>query len=98
MSPGGQEGQWYAAVHKKSAASRLKGGDPPLLLFPGEITFEILCSVLGSSIQERQGTAGERLAEGHKDDCGLDHFPRGERLRGVVLLSLESSERSYLCL
>ena len=36
-------------------------GDPPLLLCPGEATSGPLCSVLGSSAHDRQGTAGERL-------------------------------------
>ncbi len=37
-------------------------GDPPPLLCTGEATSELLCPVLGSSVQDRQGTAGKGAA------------------------------------
>jgi len=37
-------------------------------LFPGEATFGALCPVLGSAVQEIQGTCGWSPAEAHKDD------------------------------
>ncbi|GAB0183888.1 mitochondrial enolase superfamily member 1 [Grus japonensis] len=54
---------------KKSVASRsTEGAYPHPLLCPGEATSGIWCPVLGSPIQERQGTTGESPAEGYKDD------------------------------
>lgn len=53
------------------------------LLSIGEATARVLGSVLGTSVQERPGYAGECPTEGHKNDLGLEYT---ERLR---LLSLE---------
>ena len=61
------------------------------LFFPGEATSGVLCPVLGSSAQERQGTAGESPAEGNKDN--QEHFLYKEGLRDVGLFSLERAER-----
>jgi len=54
-------------VHKKESDQQVKGTDPPPLLRPGEATFRILCPVLGSSVQKRQGSP-RTPEEGHKDD------------------------------
>jgi len=45
---------------------------PPPLICPGETTSAVLCPVLGSPVQERQGTSRKSPAEGHKDDEGPD--------------------------
>jgi len=43
-------------VHQKEHGQQVKGGDPPPLLCPGEVTFRLLCLVPGSPVQKRQGT------------------------------------------
>ncbi|PKU31867.1 rna-directed dna polymerase from mobile element jockey-like [Limosa lapponica baueri] len=49
---------------------QVEGGHPPPLRCPGEATSGALGPVLGSPVQEGQGTAGEGTAEGYKDDEG----------------------------
>ena len=49
-----------------TSVQQFKKDDP---LCPGEATFGILCPVLGSPGQKRQGTSRESPSEDHKDDC-----------------------------
>ncbi|GAB0178098.1 mitochondrial enolase superfamily member 1 [Grus japonensis] len=64
MCPCGQEGQWYPGVHSEECGQQVGGGYSPPLLCPGEATTGILCPVLGSPVQERQGTTGDSAVEG----------------------------------
>ena len=52
----------------KEHGQQLEGGDPPPLLCADEAAFRILCPVLGSPVQKRQGSPRRSPARGHKDD------------------------------
>lgn len=73
-----QGGQWDAEVYEKEHGLQIKGGSPPPLLCPDEATSGVLCPILGSPVQERQGTSGESPVEGHKGDEDLEHFLYGK--------------------
>jgi len=45
-----------------------EGGDPLPPFCPGEATFRILCPVLGSPVQKRQGSSKRSPEEGQKSD------------------------------
>ncbi|KAF4790148.1 hypothetical protein TURU_144545 [Turdus rufiventris] len=53
-------------MHWEEYGQQVEGGDPVPLLSPSESTSGILCPVLGSSAQERQGVTGEGPAEATK--------------------------------
>jgi len=55
-------------VYKKRHSQQVKGGDPPLLLCPVEITSGVSCPVLGSPVRKTEGSHKKSLAESHKDD------------------------------
>jgi len=55
------------SLHEEKYYQQVKGGDPCPLLSTGEVTPGVLCPVLGSSVQERHGHAGESLVKGHED-------------------------------
>ncbi|PKU48007.1 nadh dehydrogenase [Limosa lapponica baueri] len=67
----GQEGQWHPGVHQEECVQWFKGGYPPHLLCPGEAPSGVLCPVLGSLVQEGQGTAAEGTAKGYEDDTEM---------------------------
>ncbi|RMC19589.1 hypothetical protein DUI87_03148 [Hirundo rustica rustica] len=49
----------YPGVYWEECGQQVEQGDPPPLLGPSEVSSGVLCSVLGSSVQERQGATGE---------------------------------------
>ena len=53
---------------KKNVASMLKEVILPFCSANGEATFKILRPVLGSSVQNRQGSPRKSPVEGHKDN------------------------------
>ncbi|XP_074422982.1 GTP-binding protein Rit1 isoform X3 [Larus michahellis] len=89
MGPGGQEGQWHSGGHQEERGQQVEGGHPPPLLCPEEATAGALCPVLGSLVQEGQGTAGKGPAEATKMLGGLQYLSAEERLRDLGLFGLE---------
>jgi len=53
LCPGGQEGQWHPGFYQKSCCQQEQGSDHPSVLSTFEAALQVLCSVLGSSLQER---------------------------------------------
>jgi len=49
----------------------------------------VLCPVLGPSVREREGTAGESPVEGHQVIMGLEHLPCEGKLGELGLFSPE---------
>jgi len=70
VCPCGQEDQGYPGVHYEEHGQQVEGGDPPPLLCPGEATSGVLCPVLGSPVQERQGISGKSPREDYKHGLG----------------------------
>lgn len=68
MFPCGPEGQQHSGVCYKEYGQRIVGGDPPSPLCLPEATSGVLRPVLGSPVQERQGTSQESPVEDHRDD------------------------------
>ena len=70
-------------------------GQQILLFYPGQAISGLLCPVLNSSVQERQGTSRESPLEGHTDDEGPGVSPlRGKAERpGAVQPGEEKAER-----
>jgi len=52
VCPGCQEGQWDSGMHQEECGQQVEGGSPSPLHCPSEAPSGVLCSVLGSPIQE----------------------------------------------
>lgn len=48
----------------RKSGQLIRGGDPVPLFSPGEATSGVLCRVMGSPVQERQGTTRASPEEG----------------------------------
>ena len=54
-------------MHSKEHDQQAEGGDHFLLFSTCEASHRVLCLVLGSPVQRRQGSPRRSTAEGHKD-------------------------------
>lgn len=58
MCPSSHEDQGYSAVYKEECGQHVERASLWPLLFPDEVATGVLCIVLGSPVQEQQGTTG----------------------------------------
>ena len=63
---GGQEGQWHPDLHQKQCYQQEHGSDHPSVLSIGEAAPQVLCLVLGSSLQERHRGPVLKSEKGNK--------------------------------
>ncbi|KAJ7396703.1 hypothetical protein BTVI_142535 [Pitangus sulphuratus] len=79
---------------RKSIGSRSREVILTLYSVLVRLHLEYLCPVLGSSVQERNGTPGRRAT---KMTNGLEHLSYEERLRELGLFSLEKRKLMNVC-
>lgn len=94
-----KKGKWHPGLQQDRCYKQDKVSDSSLLLSTDRATPGVLCLVLDSSAQERQVHTGETPMKPTKMTKGLEHFSYEERLRVVIVYSLEvkSWGRFYLC-
>jgi len=68
---------------EEQCCQQVEGGDPYTLVSTGGVNGGVLCPVLGSPVQERDGHRGDSPMKGRKDDEGTGDE---ERLRELGLL------------
>lgn len=65
MCPCSKGGQQHTGLHE-DCHPQIEGGDPSPLLSPGETTAGVLCSVMGSPVQEGDRATGESSGKGNE--------------------------------
>ena len=61
--PCGQDGQGYPGTYQEDCDKQIKGYDLSPLFSPSEMASQMLCPVLGFSMQDREGATGGGPAE-----------------------------------
>ena len=88
VCPGGQEGQWHPGLDQEWCGEQDEGSHPGPVLGVGEASPRVLCSALGSSVQEGHGGTGAGPEKGNESSEGLENQPCEERLGELGLLSV----------
>lgn len=60
----------FPGLHYKVSCLKVREGNPSFLFNTGEATPEVLCPILGSPVQERNGHTEECSMKGYEDDKG----------------------------
>jgi len=82
----------HPSLYQKQCSQQGQGGDCSSVLCPGEAPLQVLCSVLGPSLQEKRGNSGACSEKGSEAVRGLKHKPFEEQLRQLGLLSLKKKK------
>ena len=96
---GGQEGQWHPGLHQKQCCQQEQGGNHPPVLSTGEAAPQVLCPVLGPSLQERHRGPGARSEKGNKADegSGAQALWRAAEKAGIVQFGEEEAQGGPYC-
>ena len=73
---------------------QVEGGNPHLVLRPGEAMYGVQCAVLCSLVKEGQEILERVHCRDTKTVRGLEHFPHEESLRDHELFNLDQKLRN----
>ena len=74
VCPGGQEGQWHPGLYQEWCGDQDQRSHPAPVLGIGEASPRVLCSVLGTSVQEGHGGTGAGPEKGNEASEGLEEY------------------------